>query len=125
MDIKVGDIVEYKGETVRLVAIFHRRLILTLFGLVADNLSSLRLVESTPSPELHSGDLVTVCNISQEDKRKYPFHWGPKREACVTSGEPYEVVSHYHDDEYGEIAYVNGLYFQTYHLEPVNHYDIV
>lgn len=125
MDIKVGDIVEYKGETVRLVAIFHRRLILTLFGLVADNLSSLRLVESTPLPELHDGDSVTVCDISKEDKRKYPFHWGPKREACVTSGEPYEVVSHYHDDEYGEIACVNGLWFHTYHLDPVSDFDIV
>ena len=125
MDIKVGDIVEYKGKTVRLFAIFPRRLALTLFGLVADNLSSLRLVESAPSPELHSGDFVTVCNISQDDKRKYSFHWGPKREACVISKQPYEVVSFRHDDEYGEIAYVNGLWFHTYHLEPVNYYDIV
>lgn len=125
MDIKVGDIVKYKSETVRLMAIFPSRLSLTKFGLVADNLASLQLVESAPSPELHSGDFVTVCNISQEDKRKYSFHWGPKREACVTSGEPYEVVSHYHDNEYGEIAYVNGLYFQTYHLDPVSDFDIV
>ena len=107
------------------MAIFPSQLSLTKFGLVADNLASLQLVESAPSPELHSGDFVTVCNISQEDKRKYSFHWGPKREACVTSGEPYEVVSHYHDNEYGEIAYVNGLYFQTYHLDPVSDFDIV
>ena len=83
MDIKVGDIVKYKGETVRLFAIFPHRLVLTLFGLVADNISSLRLVESVPSPELHDGDFVTVCDISQEDKRKYPFHWGAKtRRVC-------------------------------------------
>lgn len=125
MDIKVGDIVEYKGEIVRLMAIFPHRLLMTNFGLVGGDLSSLRLVESAPSPELHSGDFVTVCDISQEDKRKYPFHWGPKREACATSRQPYEVVSCVHDDEYGEIAYVNGLWFHTYHLEPVNYYDII
>ena len=83
MDIKVGDIVEYKGEIVRLMAVFPSRLVLTLFGLVADNPSSLRLVESAPSPECH------------------------------------------HDDEYGEIACVNGLWFHTYHLDPVSDFDIV
>ena len=125
MDIKVGDIVEYKGEIVRLMAVFHSRLILTLFGLVTDKPSSLRLVESAPSPELHSGDFVTVCDISQDDKRQYPFHWGPKREACAKSGQHYKVISCGHDDEYGEIAYVNGLWFHTYHLDPVSYYDIV
>ena len=125
MDIKVGDIVEYKGETVRLFVIFPHRLVLTLFGLVVDKPSSLRLVESTPLPELHDGDFVTVCDISQEDKRKYPFHWGPKREACAKSGQHYEVTSCHHDDEYGEIACVNGLWFHTYHLNPVSYYDIV
>ena len=125
MDIKVGDIVEYKGETVRLLAIFSRRLSLTLFGLVPDRLSSLRLVESTPSPELHSGDFVIVRDISKDDKRKYPFHWGPKREGCVVSGETYEVMNHHYDTNYGDIAYVNGLYFQTYHLEKIDNYDIV
>ena len=125
MDIKVGDIVEYKGEIVRLMAVFPSRLVLTLFGLVADRPSSLRLVESVLLPELHDGDFVTVCDISQDDKRKYPFHWGPKREACVNSKQHYKVVNCHHDDEYGEIACVNGLWFHTYHLEPVNHYDIV
>lgn len=125
MDIKVGDIVKYKGETVRLFAIFPHRLVLTLFGLVADNISSLRLVESVPSPELHDGDFVTVCDISQDDKRKYPFHWGPKREACVKSGQHYKVMSCHHDDEYGEIACVNGLWFHTYHLDPVSDFDII
>lgn len=125
MDIKVGDIVEYKGEIVRLMAIFPSRLLLTTFGLVSDNPSSLRLVESAPSPELNSGDFVTVCDVSQDDKRKYPFHWGPKREAHAKSGQTYEVTCCCNDDDYGEIACINGLWFHTYHLKPVNHYDIV
>lgn len=36
MDIKVGDIVEYKGETVRLMAILPHKLLLNKFGLVND-----------------------------------------------------------------------------------------
>ena len=44
MDIKVGDIVEYKGNVVRLMATHSpSRMRLTNFGLVADEISNLLL----------------------------------------------------------------------------------
>lgn len=88
MDIKVGDIVDYKGNVVRLMASYSsHRMCLTDFGLVADGLSNLKLLRSVSIPDIHPGDYVIVHDISQDDKRKYPFHWGPKREGCVTSGK--------------------------------------
>lgn len=125
MDIKVGDIVEYKGNVVRLMAAYEHRMSLTNFGLVADGLSNLKLLRSVSIPDIHPGDYVIVRDISQDDKRKYPFHWGPKREGCVVSGETYEVASQYYDENYGNVAYVNGLWFQTYHLDPVSDFDII
>lgn len=126
MDIKVGDIVEYKGNVVRLMATHSpSRMRLTNFGLVADEILNLKLLRPAYLPDIHPGDFVIVRDISQEDKRKYPFHWGPKREECVKSGKHYKVMNCHHDDEYGEIAYVNGLWFHTYHLDPVSDFDIV
>lgn len=126
MDIKVGDIVEYKGNVVRLMATHSlSRMRLTNFGLVADEISNLKLLRPAYLPDIHPGDFVIVRDISKDDKRQYLSEWGPKRERCVTSVEPYEVVNHYYDENYGNVAYVNGLWFHTYHLDPVSDFDIV
>lgn len=63
MDIKVGDIVEYKGETVRLMAILPHKLLLNKFGLVNDRVSKLQLIESTKLLELRHGDFVIIHDI--------------------------------------------------------------
>lgn len=126
MNIKVGDIVEYKGNVVRLMATHSSsRMRLTDFGLVADEISNLKLLRPSYLPDIHPGDFVIVRDISKDDKRQYLSEWGPKRERYVTSGEPYEVVNHYYDENYGNVAYVNGLWFHTYHLDPVSDFDIV
>ena len=127
MNIKVGDIVEYKGETVRLMAVYpsHNRLRLANFGIVIGELSNLKLIRSVPPHDIHPDDYIIVRDIPKDEKIKYPFKWGQKREGCVSSDETYKVMSHYCDENYGNIAYVNGLWFQTYHLEKINDFDIV
>lgn len=125
MNIKVGDIVDYGGEIVRLMAILPHKLLLNKFGLVNDRVSKLQLIESTKLLELSHGDFVIIHDIPQEDKRKYPFYWGQRCEEYVASGQPYKVIACCYDDEYGEIACVNGGWFYTYHLEKIDDYDIV
>lgn len=83
MDIKIGDIVEYKGETVRLMAILPHKLLLNKFGLVNDRVSKLQLIESTKLLKLSHGDFVIIHDIPQEDKRKIPILLGQKmRRIC-------------------------------------------
>lgn len=58
-------------------------------------------------------------------KENTHFIGAKKCEEYVASGQPYKVIACCYDDEYGEIACVNGGWFYTYHLEKIDDYDIV
>ena len=121
MTFKVGDIVEYKGEIVRLMSVYSRSLVLSRIGRVFDDVSQLKLIESVKLPDIAIGDFVFVCDIPSEEKEVYPLYWGINRESYATSGQPYKVLNIVVDENYGACMNINGLY----HLEKVKDYDII
>lgn len=125
MDIKVGDIVEYKGEIMRLMSIYPYKLRMSHIGMIFGDISELRLIESVELPNIDIGDLVIVHDIPSEEKSKYTFSWGPNRESYVKFGQPYQVLNVAIDENYGTCINLNGMWFVPYHLEKVNHYDMI
>ena len=130
MDIKVGDIVEYDGMIGRIMSVFPHRVKLSHIGMLTtgmtgENLSKLKLVESVKFPDINIGDFVRVQDIPSEEKEKYTFRWGPRRQSYVESGQPYEVLKVAYDENYGTCINLDGVWFILYHLEVCNYYDIV
>lgn len=125
MAIKVGDIVEYKGEIVRLMAVYSRSLGLSRIGRVFDDMSKLKLIESVDLPDIETGDFVMIHDIPYEEKEAYAFYWGSGRESCATSSQSYKVLGVCHDENYGTCINIDGLWICPYHVEKVSHYDII
>lgn len=125
MTFKVGDIVEYKGEIVRLMSVYSRSLVLSRIGRVFDDVSQLKLIESVKLPDIAIGDFVFIRDISSEEKEVYPLYWGRKCESYATSGQPYKVLNIVVDENYGACMNINGLWIHPYHLEKVKDYDMI
>ncbi len=125
MTFKVGDIVEYKGEIVRLMSIYSRSLVLSRIGRVFDDVSQLKLIESVKLPDIAIGDFVFIRDIPSEEKEVYPLYWGINRESYATSGQPYKILNIVVDENYGACMNINGLWIHPYHLEKVKDYDMI
>ena len=103
----------------------HAAFRLPHFGWIENSDNNLELVESIPDNTLKDGDEVIIHNIPSEEKGKYTFSWGPNRESYVKFGQPYQILNVAIDENYGTCINLNGMWFVPYHLEKVNHYDIV
>lgn len=125
MDIKVGDIVLYKGLAVRLMAKYTSRMKLSHFGLVDGTVNDLTLIESVVRPELKVGDYVIVNNISQDDKDAYITSWLPEHENMIQSKMPYQIDDVQDINYFGLIVIIDDVWFFPYHLEPVVDYDMI
>ena len=125
MDIKVGDIVLYKGLAVRLMAKYTLRMKLSHFGLVNGTVNDLTLIKSVVLPELKVGDYVIVNNISQDDKDAYITGWRPEQENMIQSKMPYQIDDVQDINYFGLVVRIDDVWFFPYHLEPVVDYDMI
>lgn len=130
MDIKVGDIVKYQDQTVRVLQLDteapshdNREIKLSGFGWFGKNNSDIELVESVKLPQFNDGDYVIVRDIPRIEKDYYGTSWMPSMDKYV--GKTVQVFNPYKSNYSGEVVTIDGWSFQTYHLEPVRDYDIV
>ena len=126
MRIKVGDIVEYQGRTYRVLN-YPRNSKKKLhlfgnFGSVWAHEPDVKLVESVKLPYLQIGDRVIVHDVAPCEKVSNGI-WVSTMDKRI--GKTFEIKRCVNNSEYGPIVLVDGLWFRTYHLEKVSHYDIV
>ena len=120
MDIKVGDIVEYDGHRYRvlktLIIPSHSLQISGPFGNVTVKKSDVSLIESVNLPILKIGDTVVVNDVKSDEQI-------PTTSDRV--GKTFIIDDLLNHQVYGQLAYLDGLWFRTYHLEKINDYDII
>lgn len=125
MRLKVGDLVEYRGETVRIMCVKDGHIRLAKFGEIREDDSTIKLIESVKLPELKTGDLVRVCDIPESEKHAYGCFWSDHMENLVG-----HIVTVRQLRSTNEIVKIGGWNFHTYHLKPVdprqtNDFDII
>lgn len=130
MDIKVGDMVKYQGQIVRVLQLDTdpdnhdgREIKLAGFGWFKRDNLGIELVESVKLPQFNDGDYVIVRDIPRIEKDYYGTSWMPSMDKYVD--KTVQVVKPRKSDYSGEVVTIDGWSFQTYHLEPVHDYDIV
>lgn len=129
MDIKVGDIVKYRGETVRVlqsdsqIDTGDREIKLAGFGWFRRNNPGIELVESVKPPQLNDGDYVIVHDIPKIEKKYYGTTWMTDMNKYV--GKTVQISNPRQSNCSGQVVNIGGWTFQTYHLEPVLDYDII
>ena len=132
--LNIGDIVKFKGENARILGIDNRDMSLSGFGwLFGINQSDLELVESAILPKLKDGDLVYVHDIPEDEKLAYGTIWMNSMNKYVTTEADLKIgkaVAHLVKNVrwsqwYGPLVTIGGYVFQTYHLEPINNYDMI
>lgn len=130
MDIKVGDMVKYQDQTVRVLQLDteapnydNREIKLAGFGWFGKNNPDIELVESVKLPQFNDGDYVIVRDIPRIEKDYYGTSWMPSMDKYVS--KTVQVFNPYKSNYSGEVVTIDGWSFQTYHLEPVRDYDIV
>ena len=132
--VKVGDLVKFRGELARIVGIDGNHMSLSGFGWVYDiDKSNLELVESAVLPRLQDGDLVYVLDIPANEKSVYGPNWVLGMDHYVTTQTDYKIgklIAHpvqkvRRSQWYGTIVTIGSYTFQTYHLEPINNYDMI
>lgn len=123
MNIKVGDIVEYKGEIVRILRIIDGEFTLSGIGTVRCDHSDIKLITSVKPPKLTNGDLVRIHDIPESEKDFYGVSWISDMDEYVN--RVLKVYDFSPSQEVGDSVYIHGWQFQTYHLEPINDYDII
>lgn len=122
MDIKVGDIVRYKGRNVRVLRV-GSSILLSYFGPVRDSLDNLELIESYDSPKFEVGDSVTILDIPNSERMHYGPGWQSEMTQMIGSTQ---IVTGVRDDAYlYQRIKLGNWWFQTYHLEKINDYDII
>lgn len=120
MTIKVGDMVKYQDQTVRVLQLDSglrlggQEIKLAGFGWLKKDNPGIELVKSIKLPRLHDGDQVIVRDI-------------PKIENSMDKyvGKTVQVFNPHKSNCSGEVVSIHGWTFQIYHLEPVLDYDIV
>lgn len=122
MDIKVGDIVYYKGHNVRVLRI-SSYILLSYFGLVHNGLDNLELIESYNPSKFEVGDRVIILDIPNSERMHYGPGWRNEMAQMIGSTQ---IVTEVRDDEYlGRRVKLGSWWFQTYHLDHVREYDMI
>lgn len=115
MRLKAGDLVEYRGETVRIMRVKDGHIRLAKFGEIREDDSTIKLVESVKLPELKTGDLVRVCDIPESEKHAYGCFWSEHMNNLIG-----QIVTVRKLHSTNEIVRLGGWNFYTYHLKPVD-----
>lgn len=115
MKMKVADLVEYKGEIVRVMNIKDDRITLAKFGEIRKDDDTIKLIESVTLPKLQKGDLVRVCDIPESEKHDYGCFWSDHMNNLIG-----HIVTVRQLQSTNEIVKIGGWNFHTYHLKPVD-----
>lgn len=115
MRFKVGDLVEYRGVTVRVMRAKDGDITLAKFGSFREDNPEIKLVLSATLPELKTGDLVRVCGIPESEKHVYGCFWSDHMDNLVG-----QIVTVRQLRSTNEIVKIGVWNFHTYHLKPVN-----
>lgn len=115
MRFKVGDLVEYRGVTVRVMRVKDGDITLAKFGSFPEDDPRIKLVLSATLPELKTGDLVRVCDIPESEKHVYGCFWSDHMDNLVG-----QIVTVRQLRSTNEIVKIGGWNFHTYHLKPVD-----
>ena len=122
MTVKVGDIVRYRGCNVRVMKMegFTR---LAYFGRIHDEVNDSNLVEPNQAPKFKVGDVVTICEIPKEEQKYYGAGW---LNSMTNMFDTTHKVTEVRDDiQVGRRVKLSNFWFQTYHLELANDYDMI
>lgn len=122
MDIKVGDIIHYNGRDVR-VMMLGTRPQLAYFDQVYTRLTDDMLVESDSPTEFEVGDEVVIQPIPREELRCYGSGWCDSMTSLVGSTQTVTEVRY--EPARGRRVRLNDFWFQVYHLEYANQYDMI
>ena len=122
MAVKVGDIVRYRGRNVRVMKM-EGNTRLAYFGRIQDEVNDSDLVEPNEAPKFKVGDVVIICEIPKEERKYYGAGWMNGMNNMI--GKTYTVTEVRDDIQVGRRVRLNNFWFQTYHLELANDYDMV
>lgn len=130
IQIKPGDIVEYKGERVRVMLMTHAesspQLKLSHFGWYgAIPIDEVKLVESIPEPTIKDYDYVTIQPIPIAEKDNYGVGWSGTMDKLANSGAIHQITHVYYSDRYGWTGRIGNYTFQLYHIETTTSFDII
>ena len=131
MDIKIFDIVDFKGRRCRVMRAPREdgTIRVSLYGTI--KLDDANLAESVSLPTFEVGDEVTIIPIPGHEQRNYTYGWrGIMSDMAFKStqyGTTYTVTEVYSSKQ------GNGLYyrlddrfvFAPYHLKKVVDYDLI
>lgn len=120
MEIKVGDLVSYRGYTVRVMNISDGTIRLSRFGTVDFDKTKIQLVESINIPKFENNDRVIVRNIPDEEKSEYGCFWDREMNKYID-----KIVNINTRTKRSDRVKIDGWYFNTYHLELISDYDMI
>ena len=132
MDIKIFDIVYYHGYLGRLCGrVMRKSKNSDSFGISSWGIAEkdhLELIESVTLLIFSIGDVVKVLSIPDDERTSYPLGWSNDMTEFVNQQDAVHMVTGITEETiYGKPSYQldNEFLFCPYHLEKINHYDIV
>lgn len=125
MNIKIGDMVIYEGQTTRFMKYSDSTIRLSYFGDVGLNINDLPLAKSITLPDLKVGDLVTIDDIPKEEKDNYVVWWNKYKEFMVKSNAIFKIQKVERTKYHGLIFKISDEWFSAYHVIPVPDYDMI
>ena len=123
MELKVGDIVRYRGKKVRVLQCDSIEIKLSEFGCCKKNDQEIELVESVKLHQFRDGDFAIVNDIPKSEQNSYGTIWMSEMDRYIN--QIVQVHNPRKSQHLGDLVNINGWAFHTYHLEPVCDYDIV
>ena len=123
MKIKDFDMVEYEGKIRRVMLSLpdDDSVCIAQYGWVSR--ADVKLVESVVIPTFEPGDKVKIKDIPLAEMRDYPHPWKkPMTKMLLREDRVYEISEKSHlCDRYK----INNMWFAPYHIEKVNHFDMI
>ena len=123
MEIKDFDMVECEGKIRRVMLSSPHDDNLFVAGCGWVPRTDVKLVESTVVETFEPGDKVKIKDIPLAEMRDYPYPWKKPmtkmllhEDRVYTIGEKSQICDRYK---------INNMWFAPYHLEKVNHFDMV
>lgn len=130
IQIKPGDIVEYRGERVRVMLMTNLesspQVKLSHFDWYgAIPIDDVKLVESIPEPTIKDYDDVTIQPIPTAEKNNYGVGWGAAMDKLANVGTTHQITHVHYSNRFGWIGRIGNYTFQLYHSVPANHFDMI
>ena len=115
MEFKVGDMVIYKNQTVRVLKVGGSYRTLSGFGKGNTKKEQVKLLESVQLPHMQKRYRVMVHDIPENEKQHYGAIWIDEMNNYV--GKSFKVRQVRYHESLGALAHIGEFWFQIYHLE--------